>query len=337
MDRRRGESRVKQTGGMGSRRDVTIGRTILRRPSEKLEMFRLGTSTPPVLRRGAALLLQCSVRPGGHVCLFALQLCACALLPSLTGCSRFLLRRAATRAVARSSWAPVLLQQRPRSTAILALGSSREIAVRPVAPGLRRRFASDELAGLSRSEAAQQLSDPIIEVEASENNIEEGDSAQSAAEELLGGGRSANGDGTSTSSADEGPVKQEFNEDIEEAAAERTGQQLGDGVSSEPDAPMQRYSRPRHIWNDGNPPDPSPLLYVGNLYYHVTADQVERIFSRFGEIEHVRLLRDARNNSRGCVHAPVHGGPASHVCAANMAVQDRLRTFYRGFFRTSGH
>lgn len=44
---------------------------------------------------------------------------------------------------------------------------------------------------------------------------------------------------------------------------------------------------------------PNNTIYVGNLYYEVTADQVERVFSRFGEIENVKLIFDNRGLSRG--------------------------------------
>ncbi|KAH6637899.1 RNA binding domain-containing protein [Boeremia exigua] len=44
---------------------------------------------------------------------------------------------------------------------------------------------------------------------------------------------------------------------------------------------------------------PNNTVYVGNLYYEVTADQVKRVFSRFGEIENVKLVFDNRGLSRG--------------------------------------
>lgn len=44
---------------------------------------------------------------------------------------------------------------------------------------------------------------------------------------------------------------------------------------------------------------PSNVLYVGNLYYEVTATQLERVFSRFGEIESTKIIYDNRGLSRG--------------------------------------
>lgn len=44
---------------------------------------------------------------------------------------------------------------------------------------------------------------------------------------------------------------------------------------------------------------PNKTVYVGNLYYEVTADQVKRVFSRFGELDEVRVIYDNRGLSRG--------------------------------------
>lgn len=46
---------------------------------------------------------------------------------------------------------------------------------------------------------------------------------------------------------------------------------------------------------------PSPTVYVGNLFYEVTPDQLERIFSRFGEVKSVEIIKDGRGLSRGYV------------------------------------
>ncbi|KAG9204161.1 hypothetical protein G6514_001799 [Epicoccum nigrum] len=44
---------------------------------------------------------------------------------------------------------------------------------------------------------------------------------------------------------------------------------------------------------------PSNTVYVGNLYYEVTADQIKRVFGRFGEVANVRIVFDNRGLSRG--------------------------------------
>jgi RNA recognition motif-containing protein len=56
---------------------------------------------------------------------------------------------------------------------------------------------------------------------------------------------------------------------------------------------------PRDSFRRGTPAPPNKTLYVGNLYYEVTPDQLERIFSRFGEVVSVNVVKDNRGMSRG--------------------------------------
>lgn len=48
-----------------------------------------------------------------------------------------------------------------------------------------------------------------------------------------------------------------------------------------------------------SPAPPNKTVYVGNLYYEVTEDQLKRVFSRFGAIESVNVVFDNRGLSRG--------------------------------------
>jgi nucleolin len=50
---------------------------------------------------------------------------------------------------------------------------------------------------------------------------------------------------------------------------------------------------------EANNTPPHNMLYIGNLYYEVTADQLKNVFSRFGEIDNVRIVYDNRGLSRG--------------------------------------
>lgn len=56
----------------------------------------------------------------------------------------------------------------------------------------------------------------------------------------------------------------------------------------------QKPSRPRE---DAAPPNKQ--LYIGNLYYEVTADQLKKVFSRFGTVASVKVVYDNRGLSRG--------------------------------------
>lgn len=44
---------------------------------------------------------------------------------------------------------------------------------------------------------------------------------------------------------------------------------------------------------------PHSMLYIGNLYYEVTSEQLKNVFSRFGEVESVKIVYDNRGLSRG--------------------------------------
>ncbi|KAF1911604.1 hypothetical protein BDU57DRAFT_95061 [Ampelomyces quisqualis] len=44
---------------------------------------------------------------------------------------------------------------------------------------------------------------------------------------------------------------------------------------------------------------PRPQLYIGNLYYEITADQLKKVFSRFGTVVSVKIVYDNRGLSRG--------------------------------------
>ena len=58
-----------------------------------------------------------------------------------------------------------------------------------------------------------------------------------------------------------------------------------------------RHRRPR----EGEEVAPNKQLYIGNLYYEVTAEQLKNVFSRFGEVSSVKIVYDNRGLSRGYV------------------------------------
>jgi nucleolin len=54
---------------------------------------------------------------------------------------------------------------------------------------------------------------------------------------------------------------------------------------------------PRRARENESPPH--KMLYIGNLYYEVTAEQLKTVFSRFGEVASVKIVYDNRGLSRG--------------------------------------
>lgn len=102
--------------------------------------------------------------------------------------------------------------------------------------------------------------------------------------------------------AAEAPVEDNLTPAQREAQAEPTNASATVGADALAAAagstPETRASRgPRA------PPTPNNVLYIGNLYYEVTTEQLQRVFSRFGDIESVKIIYDNRGLSRGCVTA----------------------------------
>lgn len=84
----------------------------------------------------------------------------------------------------------------------------------------------------------------------------------------------------------------------ENAQAEPTNAKETVGVDAL-EAVADAASKPKRAPRQGGDAPPNNVLYVGNLYYEVTADQIKRVFSRFGEIENVKIVFDNRGLSRG--------------------------------------
>jgi hypothetical protein len=69
-----------------------------------------------------------------------------------------------------------------------------------------------------------------------------------------------------------------------------------DALESVAQAPTEN-TRSRTRSPPNNPPN--KVVYVGNLFYEVTTEQLTQIFSRFGEVDTARIIYDPRGMSRG--------------------------------------
>lgn len=47
---------------------------------------------------------------------------------------------------------------------------------------------------------------------------------------------------------------------------------------------------------------PKPNVYIGNLFFDVTEEDLTKELSRFGKIRNVKIIRDNQGLSKGCVH-----------------------------------
>ena len=88
------------------------------------------------------------------------------------------------------------------------------------------------------------------------------------------------------------------------AAAASTAQSASAAAAPSPfETPRQapnsefppRESQPSSFSN----PSPTPIIYVGNLFFEVTVAQLEQEFGRFGRVSNARIVSDARGLSKG--------------------------------------
>ncbi|KAJ4312287.1 hypothetical protein N0V94_007515 [Neodidymelliopsis sp. IMI 364377] len=84
----------------------------------------------------------------------------------------------------------------------------------------------------------------------------------------------------------------------EQAQAEPTNASETVGVDAL-EAVAESANKPQRAPRQKSDNEPNNVVYVGNLYYEVTADQIKRVFSRFGEVDNVKLIFDNRGLSRG--------------------------------------
>jgi nucleolin len=175
---------------------------------------------------------------------------------------RFLLRRAAVRAISATPSKAFLAK--PRSIATFSPSTLRT-QQQQFSIAFQRRFASDDAA---KTEAAA--------ADTPENF------AQTAAEPPMEDGLT--------------PAQQDAQ--AEPTNAEAT---IGADALEQVAKVAERSSRERPARKERSSEavPPHKMLYIGNLYYEVTAEQLKTVFSRFGEVASVKIVYDNRGLSRG--------------------------------------
>jgi nucleolin len=190
---------------------------------------------------------------------------------ALTYQCRFLLRRTAVRAITASPSKAFLAKPRCINTATPSAFRLRQ--QQWSISSFQRRFASDEAAKTEQAEAAA--------ADTPENF------AQTAAE---------------------APVEENLTPAQQEVQAEPTDASATVGADAL-DAAVEHADKGRTFKKSRTTP-PNNMLYIGNLYYEVTAEQLKRVFSKFGDVESTRIVYDNRGLSRGYVGQPVF----AHTC-----------------------
>ena len=95
--------------------------------------------------------------------------------------------------------------------------------------------------------------------------------------------------------AAEAPIDENLTPAQEQAQANPQNESATVGV----DALEAAIRSPSSVKSSPRSTEPNKTLYIGNLYYEVTTDQLKRVFSRFGEVESVKIVYDNRGLSRG--------------------------------------
>lgn len=182
---------------------------------------------------------------------------------------RFLLRRTAVRAITASPSKAYLAK--PRSINTITPSAFRLRQQQWSISSFQRRFASDEA---TKTEAAQAAAADTPE-----------NFAQTAAE---------------------APIEENLTPAQQQVQAEPTDESATvgpDALESAAEHAQKSQSGERKPRTPRTPRNTTPnkMLYIGNLYYEVTAEQLKRVFSKFGDVESTKIVYDNRGLSRGYV------------------------------------
>ncbi len=215
--------------------------------------------------------------------------------------ARFLLRRAAVRAISQQ---PVrqLSTLRPSSTSRLSLCQNS----RPI---VSRSFHQARIWRAEDKKDAEELKEQV-EV-ATEQAEDAAAAAQEAAEDAAAASSAPDAPPEAVQQAQEvaqgeASIASDAAETAANAAAKTQSQASPRATSSHPPEPAQPGAAPEFFpprdsptASGISPPPPTRILYVGNLFFEVTAAQLEQEFGRYGTITNSRIVTDARGLSKG--------------------------------------
>ncbi|KAL1794930.1 hypothetical protein ACET3X_006746 [Alternaria dauci] len=205
---------------------------------------------------------------------------------SLTSPTMFLLRRTAVRAITASPSKAFLAKPRCINTATPSALRLRQ--QQWSISSFQRRFASDEATKTEKAEAAA--------ADTPENF------AQTAAE---------------------APVEENLTPAQQEVQADPTDASATVGADALDAAVERAERRPRSEGRPRTPRSTTPnnMLYIGNLYYEVTAEQLKRVFSKFGDVQSTKIVYDNRGLSRGFGYVEFNNVSDAQAAIDNLDMQ----------------
>ena len=231
--------------------------------------------------------------------------------------SRYLLRRAAVRAISQPS--RHLSTFRPTTTRVTFRQPSKPVIYRSLHQ--TRIWLADEQR-TQREEASPadvETTGETVPPQGTKENIEAGEIADAATKEASQAARDANQDAILESSAATGELPAQESQAVTEemqdqfvddaATAGRAAETASAAAASTQASSSQppRQSQSAMFPNAGSSTPAGPrgesrpnrILYIGNLFFEVTAAQLEQEFQRFGEVTNSRVVTDSRGLSKG--------------------------------------
>lgn len=195
---------------------------------------------------------------------------------------RFSLRRAALRLLSSPS---VSIASKPRTYASFAQPSIRPSRY-PLVAQFQRRWASDETA--TRKEGEGEV--PISHLQPSAQEEVEDAIARDNASDHAPDSAAAQNVSMADAAAAQAPGHSQ------EAVAE---QEEEEEPTPSVMAPIHGSNDPTRRMRERVPATPKPTIFVGNLFFDVVENDLEKEFTRFGRIQSLRIIRDSRGLSKG--------------------------------------
>ncbi|OCK82098.1 RNA-binding domain-containing protein [Lepidopterella palustris CBS 459.81] len=198
----------------------------------------------------------------------------------------YLLRRSALRALSTPSTCFIT---KPRSITTYTPASFKLRQQPWISSSFQRRFASDDATKTEGESASKKSSDESVTEAATESfsqTATEAPIAETSAAEVP-----AESSERVSSTEDQSTIASAIHStkgNIQERAVDAFG-----AVA----AATPFGNRP--VFGQATPNPPNKTLYVGNLFFEVTEDQLQRVFSRFGRISKTTMVYDTRGLSRG--------------------------------------
>lgn len=198
---------------------------------------------------------------------------------------------------------------KPRSISTLTPSTLR-IKQQPSVFAFQRRWATDEAEAKKEGEEGTTIiaeeATPAQEAEAA---------AEAEPAELAQEGET----GRSAVAESEAPAS----EDAERSSISQSVARVAETVKEHAGSALSGVSRP--FGRNLQEVTPKPSVYIGNLFFDVTAEDLKNEFSRFGTVTQCRLINDARGLSKGFGYVTFDS-----VDAASRAIEGMNQTVYEG-------